>query len=103
MALCLDDIRKVRETGFKDELDSIKRQENVIYYRKDVNIWPEAIQANKRLKKVNDIFRYNLANISSRPPMPMTSTPISTPKRRSSKRSTAPVSIISILCLRKPM
>jgi hypothetical protein len=55
------DIRKVRDSGFKDELDSIKRQENVIYYRKDVNIWPEAIKANKRLKKVNDIFRYNLS------------------------------------------
>ena len=55
------DIKKVRENGFRDELDSIKRQENVIYYRKDVNIWPTAVKANKRLKKVNDIFRYNMS------------------------------------------
>lgn len=55
------DIRKVRSSGFKDELDAIKRQENIIYYRKEVNIWPAAVKANRRLKKVNDIFRYNLS------------------------------------------
>ncbi len=55
------EIVKIRESHFHDELERIRRQETVIYFKKMVEIYPQAIKENYRLREVNDIFRFNLS------------------------------------------
>jgi len=39
----------------------VRLLEKILYFRKDVEIFPEAVRVDKRLRRVNDIFRFNVS------------------------------------------
>ena len=56
-----EDVLKIRERGARDELQEVRLLEKILYFRKDVEIFPEAVRVDKRLRRVNDIFRFNVS------------------------------------------
>lgn len=56
-----DDVLNIREGHFHDDLEKIRRQETVIYFKKVIEIYPKAVKEFKRLRHVNDIFRFNIS------------------------------------------
>jgi len=55
-----EDVLKLRDGVAKDELQEVRLLEKILYFRKDVEIFPEAVRGDKRLRRVNDIFRFNV-------------------------------------------
>ncbi len=55
------DILKLRDRLAKDELEDVRLLEKILYFRKDVEIFPEAVKRDRRLRRVNDLFRFNLS------------------------------------------
>lgn len=54
------DIKTIRTKGFHTVLEDIKRPEQVIYYKKVVNIYPSANGGEERRPAMNTIFRFNV-------------------------------------------
>lgn len=56
-----DELLEVRNTRFHTELERARRIETVLYFKKQVTLYPRITWAQGTLTELNDIFRYNIS------------------------------------------